>query len=166
MNLSRLLLCALTLPLLALGGCPQPEPGIELGRYLVVATRTGGTCGPQQEEGAYSFQVDLTPPPGLVRRSQPAGSPTDGTLDHASRAFRLRMEQNHVPAPSTPRAAKLAAGVLGGACRRAPFPFPLAMRMQNARGFRPFLESRCLPLKGVGALGLDRNAIGHLDGRH
>lgn len=105
MNLRRLLLCALTLPLLSLGGCPQPQPGIELGRYLVVATRTGGTCGPQQEEGAYSFQVDITLRPGVVRWAQTVGSPTDGTYDHGSRAFRLTMEQSRVLAQSN-RAAE------------------------------------------------------------
>ncbi|MEZ4394033.1 MAG: hypothetical protein R3A48_23410 [Polyangiales bacterium] len=100
MNLRRWLLRSLALPLLALGGCPEPKPGVELGRYLVVATRTAGTCGPQQEDGSYSFRVDLTLRPGIIQWAETSGSPTEGTFDQGARAFRVRLEASAQVAPA------------------------------------------------------------------
>lgn len=91
-RLRRVLLSVLTLPLLSLGGCPEARPGVELGRYLVIATRTAGTCGPQREDGSYSFQVDLTLRPGLIRWAETSGTPIDGRFDQAARSFRVSLE--------------------------------------------------------------------------
>lgn len=65
----------------------------------MVATRTAGTCGPQQEEGSYSFQVNLTLRPGLVRWAETNGSPTDGSFDSGARSFRVRLESSAQLAP-------------------------------------------------------------------
>lgn len=98
--LRRWIVRALALPLLILGGCPEPRPGVELGSYLVVATRSVGTCGAHREDGSYSFQVNLTLRPGLVRWAESTGSPIDGSFDHAARSFRVSSESSALLAPA------------------------------------------------------------------
>lgn len=105
--LRRWLVRSLALPLLSLGACPEPRPGIELGTYLVVATRSVGNCGALREEGSYSFQTSLTLRAGLLRWSEGSRGPVDGTYDATARAFRVVSEASALLAPAN-RAAEFA----------------------------------------------------------
>jgi hypothetical protein len=88
----RIPIQALALPLLYLVGCPEPQPGVELGTYRVIATRSGGTCGAWREPAQYSFNVRLTIRSGVLRWAQTSGSPIDGTLDARASSFHVTLQ--------------------------------------------------------------------------
>ncbi len=82
-----------------------PDDGVALGRFRVVATRGGNTCGAQsmQLDPTVSYAVELKAANGVARWVPEGATTVAGTWNAPARAFRFVLEQDLVAWQPDPR---------------------------------------------------------------